>query len=43
MEWPGVAAKMQGAVLDDRRKLQQIQVSGEDTPRFLRELGQEFF
>ena len=37
MERPGVAAKMQRAVLDDGGKLHQIQIAGEHAPRFLRQ------
>ena len=43
MERPGVAAEVQRAVLDDRRELHQVQISGENAPRFLRKQGQEFF
>ena len=43
MERPGVAAEMQRAMLDDRRKLRELEVPGEDAPGFLREQSQEFF
>ena len=42
VERAGVAAKMQRAVLDDGGDLREVQIAGENPPRFLRKQREQF-